>query len=77
LEAHSVEWKLAAIFAADVEAYSRLMGQTKLAPSAALTAYGVIIDRLIGFRRRWIFNRVGQGILVELGSQWMRDAAAP
>jgi hypothetical protein len=68
LEAHSVEWKLAAIVAAYVEAYSRLMGQTKLAHSAPLTAYGVIIDRLIGFRRRWIFNRVGQGILVELGS---------
>jgi len=30
--------------------------------------YGVIIDRLIAFLRGRIFNRVGQGILVELGS---------
>jgi hypothetical protein len=30
VEAHSVERKLAAIFAADVEGYSRLMGQDEV-----------------------------------------------
>ena len=32
LEAHSVERKLAAIFAADVEGYSRLMGRDVMPP---------------------------------------------
>jgi len=47
LEAHSVERKLAAIFAADVEGYSRLMGQDEVGTLSTLTAYRVIIDRLI------------------------------
>ena len=47
LEAPSVERKLAAIFAADVEGYSRLMGLDEVATLRTLTAYRVIIDRLI------------------------------
>jgi hypothetical protein len=47
LDAHSVERKLAAIFAADVEGYSRLMGQDEVCTLRTLTAYRVIIDRLI------------------------------
>src|SRR5215510_12220308 len=47
LEARSVERKLAAIFAADVEGYSRLMGQDEVGTLRTLTAYRVIVDRLI------------------------------
>src|SRR5262249_57541167 len=47
LEAHSVEPKLAAIFAADVEGYSRLMGRNEVGTLRTLTAYREIIDRLI------------------------------
>ena len=39
LEARSVERKLAAIFAADVEGYSRLMGQDEVGTLRTLTAY--------------------------------------
>ena len=46
LEAHSVERKLAAIFAADVEGYSRLMGLDEVGTLRTLTAYRVVIDRL-------------------------------
>jgi hypothetical protein len=46
LEAQSVERKLAAIFAADVEGYSRLMGWDEVGTLRLLTAYRVIIDRL-------------------------------
>ena len=42
LEAHSVERKLAAIFAADVEGYSRLMGQDEAGTLRTLTAYRVM-----------------------------------
>jgi class 3 adenylate cyclase len=51
LEAHSVERKLAAIFAADVEGYSRLMGLDEVGTLRTLTAYRVIIDRLIASHR--------------------------
>jgi adenylate cyclase len=47
LEAHSVERKLAAIFAADVEGYSRMMGRDEIGTLRTLTAYRVTIDRLI------------------------------
>jgi adenylate cyclase len=41
LEARSVERKLAAIFAADVEGYSRLMGLDEVGTLRTLTAYRV------------------------------------
>jgi hypothetical protein len=40
LEAHTVERKLVAIFAADVEGYSRLMGLDEVAPFAPLPSTG-------------------------------------
>jgi hypothetical protein len=51
LKAHSVERKLAAIFAADVEGYSRLMGLDEVGTLRTRTAYRVIIDRLIASHR--------------------------
>ena len=62
LEARSVERKLAAIFAADVEGYSRLMGFDEVGTLRTLTAYRVIIDRLIASHRGRIFNTAGESM---------------
>jgi adenylate cyclase len=68
LEAHSVERKLAAIFAADVEGYSRLMGRDEVGTLRTLTAYRVIIDRLIASHRGRIFNTAGDSLVADFGS---------
>jgi adenylate cyclase len=68
LEAHRVERKLSAIFAADVEAYSRLMGRDEVGTLRTLTAYRVIIDRLIASHRGRIFNTAGDSILADFAS---------
>ena len=68
MEAHSVERKLAAIFAADVEGYSRLMGQDEVGTLRTLTAYRVIIDRLIASRRGRIFNTAGDSLVADFAS---------
>src|SRR5712672_4405822 len=68
LEAHRVERKLAAIFAADVEAYSRLMGLDEVGTLRTLTAYRVIIDRLIASHRGRIFNTAGDSVLADFAS---------
>jgi class 3 adenylate cyclase len=68
LEAHSVERKLAAIFAADVEGYSRLMGLDEIGTLGTLTAYRVIIDRLIASNRGRIFNTAGDSLLADFAS---------
>src|SRR5215467_2924180 len=68
LEAHSVERKLAAIFAADVEGYSRLMGRDEVGTLRTLTAYRVIVDRLIASNRGRIFNTAGDSILADFAS---------
>ena len=68
MEAHRVERKLAAIFAADVEAYSRLMGQDEVGTLRTLTAYRVIVDRLITSHRGRIFNTAGDSLVADFGS---------
>jgi adenylate cyclase len=68
LELHSVERKLAAIFAADVEGYSRLMGLDEVGTLRTLTAYRVIIHRLIGSHRGRIFNTAGDSVLADFAS---------
>jgi adenylate cyclase len=68
LEAHSVERKLSAIFAADVEGYSRLMGLDEVGTLRTLTAYRVIIDRLIASHRGRIFNTAGDSVLGDFAS---------
>ena len=69
LEAPSVERKLAAIFAADVEGYSRLMGRDEVGTLRTLTAYRVIIDRLIASHRGRIFSTAGDSILAEFAQR--------
>jgi adenylate cyclase len=68
LEAHRVERKLSAIFAADVEGYSRLMGLDEVGTLRTLTAYRVITDRLITSHRGRIFNTAGDSILADFAS---------
>jgi adenylate cyclase len=68
LEAHRVERKLSAIFAADVEAYSRLMGRDEVGTLRTLTAYRVIIDRLIASHRGRIFNTAGDSLVADFAS---------
>src|SRR2546430_16374472 len=68
LEAHPVERKLAAILAADVEGYSRLMGLDEVGALRTLTAYRIIIDRLIGSHHGRIFNTAGDGLVADFAS---------
>jgi len=51
LEPHPVERKLAAIFAADVEGYSRLMHGDEEATMATLSARRAVVDELIASHR--------------------------
>jgi len=68
LEGQRIERKLSAIFAADVEGYSRLMGRDEVGTLRTLTAYRVIIDRLIASYRGRIFNTAGDSILADFAS---------
>jgi TolB-like protein/class 3 adenylate cyclase len=63
-----IERKLAAIFAADVEGYSRLMGLDEVGTLRTLTAYRAIIDGLIAQHRGRIFNTAGDSVLAEFPS---------
>src|SRR6201988_3428264 len=68
LEVHRVERKLSAIFAADVEGYSRLMGLDEVGTLRTLTAYRVIVDRLIASHRGRIFSTAGDSVLADFAS---------
>ena len=68
MEAHRVERKLAAIFAADVEAYSRLMSRDEVGTLRTLTAYRAVIDQLIASHRGRIFNTAGDSVVADFAS---------
>jgi adenylate cyclase len=68
LEQRTVERKLAAIFAADVEGYSRLMGQDEVGTLRTLNRYRAIIDPLIASHRGRIFNTAGDSLVADFGS---------
>jgi adenylate cyclase len=63
-----IKRRLAAIFAADVEGYSRLMGVDEVATLDALTARREILDRLIASHGGRIANTAGDSVLAEFGS---------
>jgi TolB-like protein/class 3 adenylate cyclase/tetratricopeptide (TPR) repeat protein len=67
-DAIEVKRRLAAIFAADVEGYSRLMGADEVATLDALTARREILDRLIATHGGRIANTAGDSVLAEFGS---------
>jgi adenylate cyclase len=63
-----VSRKLVAVFAADVEGYSRLMGEDEVGTLEGLTTRRAILDRLIGEHRGRIANTAGDSVLAEFGS---------
>src|SRR5215211_7476374 len=67
-ELADVSRKLVAVFAADVEGYSRLMGTDEVATLKGLTERRAILDKLIGDHRGRIANTAGDSVLAEFGS---------
>jgi adenylate cyclase len=63
-----VSRKLVAVFAADVEGYSRLMGIDEVGTLRGLTERRAILDRFITDHRGRIANTAGDSVLVEFGS---------
>ena len=59
---------LVAIFAADVEGYSRLMGADEVGTLKDLTRRRAILDALIASHRGRIANTAGDSVLAEFGS---------
>ena len=64
----SVSRRLVAVFAADVEGYSRLMGADEVGTLKGLTERRAILDRFIGDHRGRIANTAGDSVLAEFGS---------
>ena len=62
------ERRLVAIFAADVEGYSRLMGNDEVGTLRDLTQRRAILDGLISDHRGRIANTAGDSVLAEFGS---------
>jgi adenylate cyclase len=68
MEAPPLERKLIAIFAADIEGYSRLMGIDEEGTLATLSAHRTITDGLINEHGGRICNTAGDSILAEFAS---------
>src|SRR6202158_1633682 len=64
----AISRRLVAVFAADVEGYSRLMGADEVGTLKGLTERRAILDRLIGEHRGRIANTAGDSVLAEFGS---------
>src|SRR6516162_137250 len=60
--------RLVAVFAADVEGYSRLMGADEVGTLKGLTERRAILDRLIEDHGGRIANTAGDSVLAEFGS---------
>ena len=63
-----MERRLAAILAADVEGYSRLMGQDEVGTMETLTSHRAILDGHIAEHRGRIANTAGDSVLAEFPS---------
>ncbi|WP_262269146.1 adenylate/guanylate cyclase domain-containing protein [Microvirga yunnanensis] len=63
-----MERRLAALFAADVEAFSRLMGMDETATFETLTSHRAILDGFIAEHRGRIANTAGDSVLAEFPS---------
>src|SRR6201998_734680 len=64
----AVSRRLVAVFAADVEGYSRLMGADEVGTLKGLTERRAILARIIGEHRGRIANTAGDSVLAEFGS---------
>ncbi|PVE20421.1 hypothetical protein DC522_32460 [Microvirga sp. KLBC 81] len=65
---HKIERRLAAILAADVAGYSRMMSQDEVGTLRSLTAHRAIMDRLIAEDGGRIANTAGDSVLAEFPS---------
>ena len=63
-----VKRKLTAIFSADVEGYSRLMGEDELATIETLTSHKEIMRKLIRQYRGRVVDSIGDNLLAEFAS---------
>jgi adenylate cyclase len=63
-----LERKLAAIFSADVQGYSRLMGHDEEATVQTLKAYREVMTRLIQHYRGRVVDTPGDNLLAEFAS---------
>jgi len=63
-----IERKLAAIFAADIAGYSRLMARDEIGTLARLKACQAIVDGLITAHRGRIFNTAGDSVVADFAS---------
>jgi len=68
METHSVKRKLAAILAADVKGYSRLMGKDEEATLHTLNTYRRVTDPLIEQHDGRVVSTAGDSILAEFAS---------
>jgi adenylate cyclase len=59
----AVSRRLVAVFAADVEGYSRLMGADEVGTLKGLTERRAILDRIIGEHKGRIANTAGDSVL--------------
>jgi adenylate cyclase len=64
----AVSRRLVAVFAADVEGYSRLMGADEVGTLTGLTERRANLDGIIGEHRGRIANTAGDSVLAEFGS---------
>jgi TolB-like protein/class 3 adenylate cyclase len=67
-EPMDVSRRLVAVFAADVEGYSRLMSADEVGTLKALTEQRAILDRIIAEHRGRIANTAGDSVLAEFAS---------
>ena len=63
-----VQRRLAAILAADVVGYSRLMGEDEEGTLATLKAYRIVIDALIQTHDGRVFGSAGDSVIAEFAS---------
>src|SRR5215204_615549 len=63
-----MERRLAAIFAADVEGYSRLIAEDEVGTMETLTSHRAILDGLIAEHRGRVANTAGDSVLAEFPS---------
>jgi adenylate cyclase len=62
----AVSRRLVAVFAADVEGHSRLMGTDEVGTPKGLTERRAILDRIIGEHRGRIANTAGDSVSLNL-----------
>src|SRR5271169_4138407 len=60
--------RLAAILAADIAGYSRLMGEDETGTAQALREHRSVADPLVGKHGGRIVKTTGDGVLIEFGS---------